>query len=146
MTKLHVAIGGIIILIIGLFIGSSMSMDEDNAMMATNIIQEAQASEISVSADGSAIWQFPDKRKLDPELFGTPAAPINVDLLPLSNRETNADGTAYTTIKEPSMFSNNIKETSGSFTMTVLQKTVRIQRILLKWKQISKVPVVKISK
>ena len=74
---------------------------------------------MSASADGQALWQFPDKRMLDPALFGTPAAPLNVELLPLDNRATNADGTAYTTIVNPSMFSNNIKMTSGKFAMQV---------------------------
>lgn len=78
---------------------------------------------MSVSAEGTALWQFPDKRELDPALFGTPSAPINVDLLPLSNRETNADGSAFTTIKNPAMFSNKIKMTTGTFTMQVRDLT-----------------------
>jgi len=39
------------------------------------------AGVMSASASGTAIWQFPDKKKRDPALFGTPAAPINIDLL-----------------------------------------------------------------
>lgn len=78
---------------------------------------------MSASANGTALWQFPDKRQLDPALFGTPAAPINVDLLPLSNRETNADGSAFTTIKAPAMFSNKIEMTTGSFSMQVRDLT-----------------------
>lgn len=78
---------------------------------------------MSASADGTAIWQFPDKRQLDPMLFGTPPAPINIDLLPLSNREVNADGTRYTTIKAPAMFSNKIKKITGSFSMQVRDLT-----------------------
>ena len=74
---------------------------------------------MSASADGTALWQFPDKRALDPALFGTPAAPLNVELLPLADRDVSADGTAYTTIKNPSMFSNKTKLTTGTFNMQV---------------------------
>jgi hypothetical protein len=81
--------------------------------------------EMSASADGTALWQFPDKRALDPELFGTPAEPLNVELLPIAMRATNADGTAYTTIAKPLMFSNKIKMTTGSFEMTVNDKTAK---------------------
>jgi len=80
---------------------------------------------MSVSAEGTAIWQFPDKRALDPALFGTPAAPFNVELLPLSDREINADGTAFTTIMEPAMFSNQIAMTTGTFTMQVCDLTAK---------------------
>jgi hypothetical protein len=81
--------------------------------------------EMSASADGTALWQFPDKRQLDPALFGTPAEPLNVELLPIAMRATNADGTAYTTIAKPLMFSNKIKMTTGSFEMTVNDKTAK---------------------
>jgi hypothetical protein len=74
---------------------------------------------MSATAQGQALWQFPDKRALDPAIFGTPDNPLNVELLPLSNRATNAEGTAYTTIVNPSMFSNKIKMTTGSFNMQV---------------------------
>jgi len=78
---------------------------------------------MGASADGVAIWQYPDRRALDPALFGTPDAPLNVDLLPLGNRETTADGSAYTTISNPAMFSNNIDMIEGSFAMQVRDLT-----------------------
>lgn len=81
--------------------------------------------EMSASADGTALWQFPDKRALDPALFGTPAKPYNVELLPLAMRSTNADGTAFTTISKPLMFSNKIKMTTGSFEMKVKDVTAK---------------------
>jgi len=74
---------------------------------------------MAASADGTAIWQFPDRRELDPALFGTPDAPINAELLPLENRLTNDAGTAYTTIKNPAMFSNKIAMIEGVFDMQV---------------------------
>jgi hypothetical protein len=78
---------------------------------------------MGASAQGLAIWQYPDRRALDPALFGTPAEPLNMDLLPLSNRETTADGSAYTTIRNPAMFSNNIEMTEGRFSMQVRDLT-----------------------
>jgi hypothetical protein len=78
---------------------------------------------MGASAEGQAIWQYPDRRALDPALFGTPDAPLNRDLLPLENRETTADGSAYTTIRNPAMFSNNIEMIEGRFSMQVRDLT-----------------------
>jgi hypothetical protein len=80
---------------------------------------------MSASADGTAIWQFPDKRALDPALFGTPDAPLNVDLLPLAMRATSEDGSAYTTTSKPMPFSNKIAMTTGSFAMQVRDLSAR---------------------
>ncbi len=80
---------------------------------------------MGASADGVAIWQYPDRRALDPALFGTPDAPLNIDLLPLENRLTTADGSAYTTIRNPAMFSNNIEMIEGSFAMQIRDLTAR---------------------
>lgn len=80
---------------------------------------------MSASADGTALWQFPDKRALNPAIFGTPADPLNVDLLPLADRDTNGDGSAYTTIKFPAAFSNNIKMTTGKFSIQVKDITAK---------------------
>ena len=92
---------------------------------ASGAFADTPAAEMSASADGTALWQFPDRRALDPALFGTPAAPLNVELLPLANRLATADGSAYTTIKNPSMFSNNIKMTTGAFQMSVVDATAK---------------------
>lgn len=80
---------------------------------------------MSAKADGVAIWQFPDKRALDPALFGTPDEPLNRDLLPLENRMVTDDGSAYTTIKNPAMFSNKIKKITGQFAMQVQDLTAK---------------------
>ena len=80
---------------------------------------------VGASANGTAIWLFPDKRALDPALFGTPAEPLNVELLPVANRARNADGSAYTTIVKPSMLSNNIKMISGSFDIQMRDLTAK---------------------
>ena len=86
---------------------------------------QSMAGEMSASANGTAIWQFPDRRALNPALFGTPDAPLNAELLPLDNRLSNEDGTAYTTIKNPSMFSNNIEMINGEFSITVEDLTAK---------------------
>ncbi len=95
------------------------------AGMAAPAFADSGVGEMSASASGQALWQFPDRKALDPALFGTPDAPLNVELLPLANRLINEDGSAYTTIKNPSMFSNNIKMTTGEFSMDVADLTAK---------------------
>lgn len=90
-----------------------------------SVVASGESGVMSASASGTALWQFPDRRALDPALFGTPAEPLNVELLPLENRLTNADGSAYTTIKNPAMFSNKIKMTTGEFKMSVVDATAK---------------------
>ncbi len=80
---------------------------------------------MAASADGMVLWQFPDKRALDPAVFGTPAAPLGIDLLPLKMRETSADGSAYTTTSKPVPFSNKTAKTTGSFKMQVRDLTAQ---------------------
>lgn len=105
---------GVIALLAGGLIGS-MSIPPKEIVKEVRI----PGTEVSAQASGQAIWQFPDKRALDPALFGTPQNPLNTELLPLEARDVNSDGNAYTTIKKPSMFSNNIKEVSGSIRISV---------------------------
>ena len=93
--------------------------------VASGAVAGMKPAEMTASANGTAIWQFPDRRSLDPALFGTPVEPLNVELLPLGNRLTSDDGSAYTTIKNPSMFSNNIKMTTGEFQMSVVDATAK---------------------
>ncbi len=119
MSNTNVWVVGIALLVIGLFVGS---YGFGIGGSAKNI---AAASEMSASADGLALWQFPDKRALDPEIFGTPQNPLNIDLFPLGKRDINSAGTAYTTIKEPAMFSNKIKQTTGSITISVSDLTTK---------------------
>ena len=113
-TKNSIRAGGLALLVAGLTMAGS-----------GGVFAHENAGSMSTSASGTALWQFPDKRALDPALFGTPAEPLNVELLPLDNRLANADGSAYTTIKNPSMFSNNIKMTTGEFKMSVVDVTAK---------------------
>jgi len=102
--------GGVLALSAGLALGG---------MASAHTKKPLKPGSERVSASGTALWQFPDKRALNAEIFGTPAAPMNVELLALDKRGVSADGTAYTTIKKPLMFSNKIKMTTGSFKMSV---------------------------
>jgi len=102
-----------------------MADDMKDDDMEDGMEMKVPTGKMSASADGVALWQFPDRRELDPALFGTPDAPINVDLLPLDNRLTNADGSAYTTAKNPAMFSNNIEMTTGTFNIEVKDLTAK---------------------
>ncbi len=126
MSKINILIGGIIILVIGFFVGSSLNSDTTNTTVSSiSPVESTGSIKMSAKSDGIAIWQFPDKKALDPELFGTPQNPINVDLLPLAMRATNEEGTAYTTTKEPLMFSDKIKETTGSITLSIEDLTTK---------------------
>jgi hypothetical protein len=78
-----------------------------------------------VRSEGLALWQFPDRRALDPAIFGTPDAPLNVDLLPVGARLVSDDGSAFTTVKNPGPFSNNTTQTTGSFVMQVRDVTAK---------------------
>lgn len=111
MSKIHLFIVGAVMLGLGLFLGSSPAN--------TETIPSVSATTMSASADGVAIWQFPDTRALDPELFGIPNNPRNINLLPLVMRSISEDGSTYTRTTNPSMFSDKIKETTGSITISV---------------------------
>jgi len=119
MSNTNTWVTGIVLLVIGFFVGSY------GLGIGSSAKNVAVASEMSASADGLALWQFPDKRALDPEIFGTPQNPLNSDLLPLSKRDVNTAGTAYTTIKQPAMFSNKTKQTTGSITISVSDLTAK---------------------
>ncbi len=113
MKNINSVLGWLVVIVVSVGIGyfTSKSTAGDVQMTAT--------------ADGVAIWQFPDKRALNPEIFGTPQNPLNVDLLALDMRDVNDDGTEYTTTTKPLMFSNNIKETTGSISISVQDLTAR---------------------
>jgi len=122
MNKTNLLVMGLVLLVVGFFIGSygirSGNSNGDAQKVAKNY-------EMSVQSDGMALWQFPDKRELDPNIFGTPQNPLNADLFPLAKRDVNVEGTAYTTIKKPSMFSNKTKETTGSIKISISDLTAK---------------------
>jgi hypothetical protein len=119
MSKTNLLITAIILLVVGFFAGSYAINTDTSVKSAKNYAM------MTADADGMALWQFPDKRKLDPELFGTPQNPLNVDLLPLGMRAVNEEGTAYTTTSKPLMFSNKTKQTTGSIKISVEDLTAK---------------------
>ncbi len=125
MSKISFIIASIVILAVGWFLGSNSTKTDDLAKTNDLSTVVSPAYAMTSEADGEAIWQFPDKRELDPEIFGTPQNPLNVDLLPLDNRLVSEDGKSYTTIKEPAMFSNNIAKTTGSIKISVEDLTAK---------------------
>lgn len=81
-------------------------------------------------ANGAAFWVFPGPRELDRSVFGTPDAPIGYYSapfplygVPLEMRGVNKDGDAYTSVEQPTPFSDNFSPTTGGFTMSLLDAT-----------------------
>jgi hypothetical protein len=83
--------------------------------------------EINIKGGGDVRWILPGLRKLDPSIFGTPAAPLGFEPdvgLPISARKTNADGSAWTTTAMPTPFSNNYKIISGQFKLKAQDNSI----------------------
>jgi hypothetical protein len=69
-------------------------------------------------AHGDVRWILPGPWRLDPKIFGTPAAPLGFEPdvgVPLAARLTTPDGSAYTTTAGPTPFSNNFAVINGSY-------------------------------
>ena len=80
---------------------------------------------VSASGDG-ALWVLPGLRRLDPKVFGTPQQPLGFEPgvgVPLDNRLTNEDGTAYTTTKNPTPLGDKAIATTGGFSLKVVDAT-----------------------
>jgi len=81
----------------------------------------------TVSASGTGVlWVLPGLRRLDPNIFGTPQQPLGFEPgvgVPLGNRLTNEDGSAYTTTKNPTPFGDKAITTSGDFSLKVVDAT-----------------------
>lgn len=80
-------------------------------------------TKISVQASGDGIWMLPSKRGLDPELFGTPDNPLKTNLLPVAMREVSEDGSSFTTTAGMGPFSNNVKEITGTISISIKDLT-----------------------
>lgn len=114
MTKINLWVGGVVILVVGFFVGYFIVKAP-----VVSVLQSGEGIKMTAEANGMTLWQFPDKRALNPKIFGTPKNPLDTARLPLVARDVNASGTAYTTTKKPLMFSNNIKKTTGSIEISV---------------------------
>jgi len=81
----------------------------------------------TVSASGNgALWVLPGPRRLDPKVFGTPQQPLGMEPgvgVPLENRMTNEDGTAWTTTKNPTPFGDKAAGIKGDFSLTAVDAT-----------------------
>lgn len=82
---------------------------------------------VKSTGHGDVRWILPGLRKLDPAVFGTPAAPLGFEPdvgLPVGMRLTNADGTAWTTTAGPTPFSDNVKNITGSYKLLAKDVTI----------------------
>lgn len=76
---------------------------------------------------GDVRWILPGQRRLDPKVFGTPQAPLGFEAgigLPISQRLMNAEGTAWTTTRGPTPFSDNYASVSGNYYYKVIDSTL----------------------
>ena len=76
---------------------------------------------------GDVRWILPGPRRLDPAVFGTPAAPLGFEPdvgVPLAMRLTTPDGSAYTTTAMPTPFSDNAAIISGHYDLVAEDNTL----------------------
>ncbi len=78
---------------------------------------------ITAEASSDVIWIFPGKRKLDPEVFGTPDKPAMLEQLPMKERMVSEDGESFTTTKGATAFSDKVKSIDGSIKISVDDRT-----------------------
>lgn len=111
-------IGGIVIaLLIGGLIGYSIQPAQEVKEVTV------PGTSISVRAEGEAIWIFPGKRKLDPELFGTPQNPLKTNWVPLEMREVSEDNNSFTTTVNVTPFSDSVEMITGTISLSVKDVT-----------------------
>lgn len=83
---------------------------------------------IKANSPGADVrWILPGPRRLDPAVFGTPDLPLGYDAdvgVPLDQRLTNEDGTAYTTTASPGPFSDKFAPITGSFSLEAVDATL----------------------
>lgn len=76
---------------------------------------------------GDVRWILPGKRPLDPKVFGTPQAPLGFEPdvgVPINQRLTNVAGTAWTTTRGPTPFSDNFAAVTGHYYYKVIDITL----------------------
>ena len=82
---------------------------------------------VHIRGGGDVRWILPGKRRLDPAVFGTPAAPLGFEPgvgLPIAARLTNDEGTAWTTSAMPTPFSDNYKMIDGKFKLHIKDRSI----------------------
>jgi hypothetical protein len=82
--------------------------------------------DVSQQPGGTVRWILPGERRLDPGIFGTPQKPLGFEPeigVPIEDRMINENGTAFTTTKEPTPFSDSFVAINGSFSMNLVDRT-----------------------
>ena len=82
---------------------------------------------IRVQASGDVRWILPGLRKLDPKVFGTPAAPLGFEPhvgVPIAARLTTPDGSAWTTTAKPTPFSDSFRMISGKLRLKAKDRSL----------------------
>ena len=77
--------------------------------------------------EGDVRWILPGQRQLDPNIFGTPMAPLGFEPdvgVPIEARLTNEDGTAFTTTAGPTPFSDNFALINGAYELSAVDNTL----------------------
>ncbi len=82
-----------------------------------------EEEKVTVTADGEGLWIYPGRRKLNPEVFGTPDNPKMLEALPIEGRMVSEDGEEFTTTKEPGPFSNKVAPSEGELSLTIWDMT-----------------------
>jgi mono/diheme cytochrome c family protein len=84
----------------------------------------------SRGGEQQALWVMPGPRQLDPHVFGTPdkplayyPAPWPLYGVPVDKRGVNEAGNEFTTTTEPTPYSDDVLETMGSVSMSLLDRT-----------------------
>jgi hypothetical protein len=81
---------------------------------------------VSQAPGGTVRWILPGERRLDPSIFGNPQAPLGFEPeigVPVEDRNVNENGTAFTTTKSQTPFSDNFTAINGSFYMNLIDRT-----------------------
>lgn len=110
-----------------LFSQNALATNGATAIRHSTATPAGGSVEVSIKGGGDVRWILPGKRKLDPSLFGTPAAPLGFEPdvgVPISKREKNADSSAWTTTAMPTPFSDKYKMISGKFKLKVKDKSI----------------------
>ncbi len=116
-------------MIISLYSQSIFATDGATAIKHTTATPAGGSVEVHIKSKegGDVRWILPGLRKLDPAVFGTPAAPLGFEPdvgLPIMARKKSADGSAWTTTKMPTPFSDNYKMINGKFKLKVEDNSV----------------------
>jgi len=127
-TKGVVSIQSIIsLVVISLYSHLALAADGTTAIAGTTASPAGGEVELYIKGGGDVRWILPGRRKLDPKIFGTPAAPLGFEPdvgIPVAARKMSADGSSWTTTAMPTPFSDNYKMISGKFKLKVEDKSI----------------------